>query len=91
MTSEFFTYHSSLIRLKINHKQQNKLINYSPKRRKTMSNVTCPECAAEFELDEGTEENEIIVCPDCGVDLEVTSLDPAEVEVAPMEDEDWGE
>ena len=56
-----------------------------------MSNVTCPECAAEFELDEGTEENEIIVCPDCGVDLEVTSLDPTEVELAPMEEEDWGE
>ena len=31
------------------------------------------------------------VCPDCGVDLEVTSLDPAEVELAPMEEEDWGE
>lgn len=56
-----------------------------------MSNVTCPECAAEFELEEGTEENEIIVCPDCGVDLEVTALDPATVEVAPMEEEDWGE
>jgi alpha-aminoadipate carrier protein LysW len=42
-------------------------------------------------LDEGTEVNEIIVCPDCGVDLEVTSLDPATVEMAPMEEEDWGE
>ena len=35
-----------------------------------MSKATCPECAAELELEAGTEENEIIVCPDCGVDLE---------------------
>ena len=56
-----------------------------------MTTVSCPECAAEIMLDEGTEVNEIIVCPDCGVDLEVTSLDPATVEMAPMEEEDWGE
>jgi alpha-aminoadipate carrier protein LysW len=34
---------------------------------------------------------EIIVCPDCGVDLEVKSLQPASVDVAPMAQEDWGE
>ena len=34
---------------------------------------------------------EIVVCSDCGVDLEVTSLNPPEVELAPMEEEDWGE
>ncbi len=56
-----------------------------------MSQLNCPECIAELELEDGTEANEIIVCPDCGVDLEVTSLDPAEVELAPMEEEDWGE
>ena len=56
-----------------------------------MSTITCPECAAEFALEAGTEENEIIVCPDCGVDLEVTSLDPPTVDLAPMEEEDWGE
>ncbi len=48
-----------------------------------MSNTTCPECAAEFELDAGTEQNEIIVCPDCGVDLEVIGLEPPTVELAP--------
>lgn len=56
-----------------------------------MSLTTCPECAAEIIFEAGTEENEIIVCPDCGVDLEVVSLDPASVELAPMEEEDWGE
>ena len=53
--------------------------------------VSCPECVAEIALDAHTEQGEIIVCPDCGVDLEVTSLDPAQVELAPMEEEYWGE
>jgi alpha-aminoadipate carrier protein LysW len=56
-----------------------------------MSTVSCPECEAEITLDSGTEVGEIIVCSDCGVDLEVTSLQPASVELAPMEAEDWGE
>jgi alpha-aminoadipate/glutamate carrier protein LysW len=56
-----------------------------------MSTVTCPECAAEITLAEGTEVGEILVCPDCGVDLEVTSLEPAKVQLAPREEEDWGE
>lgn len=56
-----------------------------------MSTVTCPECEAQIELTSGTETGEIIVCPDCGVDLEVISLNPATVQLAPMEQEDWGE
>lgn len=56
-----------------------------------MSTVSCPECAAEITLEENTEVGEIIVCPDCGVDLEVISLMPAKVQLAPREEEDWGE
>lgn len=56
-----------------------------------MSTVTCTECEAEITQEAGTEVGEIIVCPDRGVDLEVTSLDPATVALAPMEEEDWGE
>lgn len=56
-----------------------------------MFNVVCPECEAEVTLDSGTEAGEIIVCPDCGVDLEVISVNPAAVQLAPMEQEDWGE
>ncbi len=56
------------------------------------ANVTanCPECDAEIDLG-GVVKGEIVVCPDCGVDLEVTSLDPITLELAPMEEEDWGE
>jgi alpha-aminoadipate carrier protein LysW len=50
----------------------------------------CPECDAELELN-GVVQGEIVVCSDCGVDLEVTSLDPLALDLAPMEEEDWGE
>ncbi len=56
-----------------------------------MNTITCPECAAEIALEANTVVGEILVCPDCGVDLEITSLSPATVELAPMEQEDWGE
>ena len=56
-----------------------------------MSNTKCPECIADISLDNGTVSGEIIVCPDCGVDLEVLSLEPLQLDLAPMEEEDWGE
>jgi alpha-aminoadipate carrier protein LysW len=54
-------------------------------------NTNCPECIAEISLESGTITGEIIVCPDCGADLEVLSLEPLHLELAPMEEEDWGE
>jgi alpha-aminoadipate carrier protein LysW len=51
----------------------------------------CPECAAEIELAPGTIQGEIVECPDCGVELEVVNLDPPQVDLAPQEEEDWGE
>ena len=52
--------------------------------------ANCPECDAEIDLS-GVVLNEILVCPDCGVDLEVVNLEPPTLELAPMEAEDWGE
>lgn len=57
----------------------------------TVSGVAeCPECFGEIELND-VMQNEIIQCPDCGADLEVTALDPLTLELAPEEEEDWGE
>lgn len=53
-------------------------------------NAECPECGAEIEA-EDVMVGEIIVCPDCGVELEVVSVEPLRLELAPEEDEDWGE
>ncbi|NMC78330.1 MAG: lysine biosynthesis protein LysW [Chloroflexi bacterium] len=52
--------------------------------------TNCPECEAVIELIDVVE-GELVVCPECGVDLEVTQLDPLTLENAPMEQEDWGE
>jgi alpha-aminoadipate carrier protein LysW len=53
--------------------------------------VKCPECAAELNLAPDVEVAEIVVCPDCGVELEVMSLEPIMLELAPEVEEDWGE
>jgi alpha-aminoadipate/glutamate carrier protein LysW len=52
--------------------------------------VECPECFAEIELSD-VMQHEIIQCPECGADLEVTGIDPLVLELAPEEEEDWGE
>lgn len=54
-------------------------------------NVCCPECDSNFSLKEDTILGELVSCTDCNVDLEVISLKPITVELAPEEDEDWGE
>lgn len=51
----------------------------------------CPECEAAVPLDSGTVVGEVVPCPDCGADLEVTSLQPPVLAMAPPEEEDWGE
>jgi len=56
----------------------------------TQNTTHCPECDAPIVLDDVIQ-GEIVVCPDCGVDLEVTVLEPLTLELAPMEEEDWGE
>jgi len=53
--------------------------------------VTCPECEAEFDIPDNTQIGEIVVCPDCGVELEVESIEPPTLVLAPEVEEDWGE
>jgi alpha-aminoadipate carrier protein LysW len=53
--------------------------------------AACPECAAEIILAADTIESEIVACPDCGAELEVTSISPPTLALAPEVEEDWGE
>lgn len=56
-----------------------------------MSHQThCPECDAELTL-VNPMQGEIVPCSDCGVDLEVISIQPFQLELAPEVEEDWGE
>jgi alpha-aminoadipate carrier protein LysW len=50
----------------------------------------CPECEAV--IDEEFEDiGEILICPECGVELEVISLDPVEFDLAIIDEDDEDE
>ena len=51
----------------------------------------CPECDADVEIPGDAMENELVSCAECGIELEIMSLDPIELELAPEVEEDWGE
>jgi alpha-aminoadipate carrier protein LysW len=46
----------------------------------------CPECEAAIE-EEVEDLGEIVSCPECGVELEVVSVDPVEFDLAPVDEE----
>jgi alpha-aminoadipate/glutamate carrier protein LysW len=51
--------------------------------------ATCPECDAEIEVDEfDVDKGDQLSCPECGSNLEVVSLSPIELDVAPDEDDE---
>jgi alpha-aminoadipate carrier protein LysW len=65
---------------------------FTNRKEQTMNDYAiCPECEADITLSDDTLEGEIIQCPDCGIELEVISLDPPMLDLAPEEEEDWGE
>lgn len=53
--------------------------------------LLCPVCGATLEIPADAMPNELIVCGDCGSELEIVSLQPLMVELAPPCEEDWGE
>lgn len=55
-----------------------------------ITRLECPECAAAIDTTPSLV-GEIIDCTDCGLELEVTSLEPVRIQPAPEIEEDWGE
>lgn len=51
----------------------------------------CPECGAAVAINDDVVQGEIIECEECGAELEVTSITPLALDLAPEEEEDWGE
>jgi lysine biosynthesis protein LysW len=47
----------------------------------------CPECEAVID-EEFEDVGEIITCPECGVELEVISIEPVEFDLALIDDEE---
>jgi alpha-aminoadipate carrier protein LysW len=57
-----------------------------------MAQEKCPDCEAEVLVPDDAVDGEIVTCPDCGLDLEVTiNGDSRSVKAVVMEKEDWGE
>lgn len=57
----------------------------------TTTACTCPECEASVPFARRPLQGEVVRCPDCSAELEVTALDPVTLELAPEVQEDWGE
>lgn len=53
--------------------------------------VTCLECDDAVETASDLKVSEIIECGQCQSELEVLTLDPVSVALAPEVEEDWGE
>jgi alpha-aminoadipate/glutamate carrier protein LysW len=56
-----------------------------------MFKAECPECGAEITFKSAPILHELVRCADCGAELEVVNLQPINLELAPTEEEDWGE
>ena len=56
-------------------------------------NANCPICEANIDIKDDSEAGELILCADCGAELEIESISNGKVVLveAPEEEEDWGE
>ncbi|HEV3432529.1 MAG TPA: alpha-aminoadipate/glutamate carrier protein LysW/ArgW [Nitrososphaera sp.] len=57
------------------------------------SKVECQECGAEINVPGDAVVGEILTCPDCGGEYEITSIVDGNLELKPAErvGEDWGQ
>ncbi|TDB78269.1 lysine biosynthesis protein LysW [Micromonospora sp. KC723] len=53
--------------------------------------TACPECDNGLTVGSGTRLSEILECGDCRSELEVVSVEPLILAIAPEAEEDWGE
>jgi alpha-aminoadipate/glutamate carrier protein LysW len=54
-------------------------------------NAECPECGGTITFKSSPMLTELVTSPDCGAELAVTSVEPIDLQLAPTEEEDWGE
>lgn len=51
--------------------------------------VECPECEGDVEVGANDKQGDVVECEDCGADLEITKLNPPELEL--VEEDDSGD
>jgi alpha-aminoadipate carrier protein LysW len=56
-------------------------------------NVECKDCGVQITVTQDSMVGEIITCPDCGADFEITLKTGELIEIKPAESvgEDWGQ
>lgn len=57
----------------------------------TVINTACPECGKALPVAADARVSSIVICAECGVELEVLSVEPLELALAPEIEEDFGE
>ncbi len=53
--------------------------------------TACPECAGTVPFTRPPMRGEVVRCPDCSAELEITNTAPITLTLAPTVEEDWGE
>lgn len=56
-----------------------------------MHAASCPGCGAEVATEQAAMPNEILTCATCRSELEVVTVSPMLLALAPEIEEDWGE
>jgi alpha-aminoadipate carrier protein LysW len=56
-----------------------------------MTAATCPSCEGDVRIGSAPRPNEIVECSECRSELEVLSVEPVLLALAPEVEEDWGE
>jgi len=51
----------------------------------------CLDCHADIRIEEDTQVGEVLTCPECSTDFEVTGVNPMKLTPAPVAQEDWGQ
>ncbi|MFF1923595.1 lysine biosynthesis protein LysW [Streptomyces sp. NPDC058221] len=57
----------------------------------TLTATECLECDAEVPWESDARIGEIVECPECRTELEIESVEPPRLALAPEVEEDWGE
>lgn len=57
----------------------------------TVATSSCPECDSSVTFERAPLAGQVVRCATCSGELEVTSVSPLTLELAPEVEEDWGE
>lgn len=54
-----------------------------------MPTTACPECSEDVFVDADSEQGDLVICDECGTELEIVGLDPIELDIADADKDDF--